>query len=95
MFKFFYFNWETIHNILYDVDEILDLEDNNNNFLFQLFDLFYLDLIIVTNDMVEFNYTQKLINEFNEIQKNTIETYNLKKLIWAKIIIDLYNMKQK
>ena len=91
MFKFFYFNWETIHNILYDVDEILDLEDNNNNFLFQLSELFYIDLIIMNKEVREFDYSEKFIKEINEIQQHTQERYNLKKLVWAKIIIDLIN----
>ena len=91
LFKFFYFNWETIDNILYEYDDVLDLEDNNNNFLFQLSELFYIDLIIMNKEVREFDYSEKFIKEINEIQQHTQERYNLKKLVWAKIIIDLIN----
>ena len=93
-FNFFYFNWKTIHDILYEEDKLFHLE--NNNISFQLSDFFYIDIIIIHyDDIVEFKYSLKLIEKINEIQDKIKEAYNLKKLIWAKIIIDLINHFQK
>ena len=45
LFKFLYFNWKIIDDILYEEDYVIDL-NNKKNILKQLSDFFYLDLII-------------------------------------------------
>ena len=91
LFKFLYFNWKIIGDILYEEDELIDLNDKKN-ILKQLSDFFYLDLIIKNNEEIkEFNYSIKLINVINNIQINNKDEEIFKKLICAKIIIDLIN----
>jgi len=91
LFKFLYFNWKIIDDILYEEDYVIDL-NNKKNILKQLSDFFYLDLIIKNNEEIkEFNYTIKLIDVINNIQINNKDEEIFKKLICDKIIIDLIN----
>ena len=90
-FKFLYFNWETIHDKLYS-EESIDLENDKYNISYNLSDLFYIDLIIMNyEETKEFNYSLKFIKNIDNIQKSIYEEDTYKKLIYAKIIIDLIN----
>ena len=92
LFKFLYFNWKNIHDKLYKEDYVIDLDDDKYNTSFTLSDLFYIDLIIMNYEETrEFYYSLKLIEKLNEKQKRFKENDTYRKLIYAKIIIDLIN----
>ena len=92
LFKFLNFNWKNIHDKLYKEDYVIDLDDDKYNTSFTLSDLFYIDLIIMNYEETrEFYYSLKLIEKLNEKQKRFKENDTYRKLIYAKIIIDLIN----
>ena len=92
LFRFLYFNWRTIHDKLYSEDYTIDLDDDKYYISYDLSDLFYIDLIIMNyEETKEFNYSLKFIQNINNIQKSIGGENKYKKLIYAKIIIDLIN----
>ena len=90
-YRFFYFNIEKIHKILYeqDINIIID------GYIDKLSFYYYLNLLI-TNDKTIMNYIYSinLIKELNELQKNNKDKI-YKKLIISKIIIDLIDNYKK
>ena len=90
--KFFYFNRECVHKILYDSDEIIhfNYEEINKNLSF------YFYLILLINDKpntLNYTYDSKYIKEIN-VQQGQNEDENdekvlYKKIITSKIIIEL------
>ena len=93
LLKFLYFNRNKIHKILYDLEEIIDLDGLKNSFYLYLY--FYLSLLIEENpDVINYKYSINFIRNLNEEQireNNKI----IKKIILAKIIIVLIsNYKQ-
>ena len=92
LFKFLYFNWKNIHDKLYKEDYVIDLDDDKYNTSFTLSNLFYIDLIIMNYEETrEFYYSLKLIEKLNHMQKSLKGKDIYRKLIYAKIIIDLIN----
>ena len=93
LLKFLYFNRNKIHKILYDLEEIIDLDGLKNSFYLYLY--FYLSLLIEENpDVINYKYSINFIRNLNEEQ---IKENNkiIKKIILAKIIIVLIsNYKQ-
>ena len=88
IFKFFYFNRIKIHNILYDNEEVIEVDNtiNKNIILY-----FYLDLLIKFDlSIVDYTYSLDLITKLNESQKES-NNKKYKKIINSKIIIDLIN----
>ena len=93
LLKFLYFNRNKIHKILYDLEEIIDLDGLKSSFYLYLY--FYLSLLIEENpDVINYKYSINFIRNLNEEQireNNKI----IKKIILAKIIIVLIsNYKQ-
>ena len=85
--KFFYFNKIKTHEILYDCEELITINDKDVNSKFYLY--FYLSLLIEeNNNVVNYQYSYDLIKNINEIQKREKDKI-IKKVILAKIIIDL------
>ena len=85
--KFFYFNKIKTHEILYDKEKLITINDKNVNSKFYLY--FYLSLLIEeNNNVVNYQYSYDLIKNINEIQKREKDKI-IKKVILAKIIIDL------
>ena len=94
LFLFLYFNKEKIHKILYDIEEVIKINDDlyslllNNN----IGELFYLDMLLLDNpDSVNYSYSIKMIRTLNNLKNNFGK---LKKVILSKIILILiYNFK--
>ena len=85
--KFFYFNKIKTHEILYDKEKLITINDKNVNSKFYLY--FYLSLLIEeNNNVVDYQYSFDIIKNINEIQKREKDKI-IKKVILAKIIIDL------
>ena len=87
IFQFFYFNREKIGKIIYDEEEILDV-----NFIKmekRLSSYFYLSLLIKYNpDVNDYTYSMDFIKQINDLQKdNNDKVY--KKIIISKIILEL------
>ena len=84
IFKFIYFNKKKIHNILYDSEEMINLdsitiENNLSNYL-------YLSLLIRdSNDLVNYNYKIDFIRKINSDLNNNI----FKNIFRSKLIIEL------
>ena len=86
--KFFYFNKNKIHSILYDQEEIIKINNLNGNN--RLEEYFYLSLLI--NDdltLINYSYSLNYINNIISYQKGVKNL--LKNIIISKIIIDLVN----
>jgi hypothetical protein len=94
MFLFLYFNKEKIHNILYDLEEVIKINEDlyllfsNNN----ICGLFYFDMLLLDNpESINYIYSIKIIRNLNHL-KNDLSKY--KKVILSKLIINLiYNFK--
>ena len=87
--KFFYFNKETIHSILYEKDEVIYIDSIKNDNLFFISHL-YLSLLIEDNtNVINYSYPFELIKNINEIQTKTEKKDNIKKLIISKMIMTL------
>ena len=90
IFKFLYFNKNKIHEILYNSEEIIDVNNQLRDDDIKLMDIFYLSLLINDNiDIINYKYSIECIRNINNMQK-----YNnniIKKILFAKIIIDLLN----
>ena len=94
--KFIYNFKDKIHDILYDEEEIIPIECNEDNKKLEF--LFYLSLLITDNkDIINYSFPIDYIREINdyirEINKNRKEiTKEFKLIIMSKIINDLiYN----
>ena len=92
IYRFFYFNIEKIHKILYDEEEKISVDIGKEK---GISFCYFLNLLI-TNDttIVNYSYSINLIKELNELQKNNKDKI-YKKLILSKIIIDLINNYKK
>ena len=87
LLKFLYFNRNKIHKILYEFEEIIDLDGLKTSFYLYLY--FYLSLLIEENpNVINYKYSINFIRNLNEEQ---IKENNkiIKKIILAKIIIVL------
>ena len=84
--KLLYFNRVKIHKFLYDNDEIITIKnENEENFIFYI----YLSLLIEDNtSVVNYTYSTSLIDKLN-IQQTKLKNEKIKKIILAKIIVDL------
>ena len=68
--KFLYFNKNNIHNILFDNEERINLNQNQQNTSISF--LFYLSLLINDNpDIVFYLYSFNYIQEINTMQENS------------------------
>jgi len=82
--KILYFNIEKVNKILYDSDKLIKLEDG----IYEIDYYFYLSLLINYNkNMINFDYSFDIIKKLNE----GLNSDNLRKIIKARIIIDLIN----
>ena len=82
--ELFYFNKENIHDILYQTENVINIEDNK---IRKLSDLFYLDLLIMDNpNIINYKFSKNIIIKFCE--ELSTEKKELKKAILSKIIID-------
>ena len=86
--KFLYFNKKKIHEILYEEEEKINLDNIIDN---KLSDYFYLTLLIEDNkDMVNYEYSFDIFNNlFNQLKQDNNNNY--KNIILSKIIIELIN----
>ena len=85
--KFLYFNKSNINNILYNSEEIITIQNNEN---MRLSEFFYLYLLINDNsELVNYAYDINYIYEINNIQRNIQNNKIFKKLILSKIVIQL------
>ena len=86
--KFLYFNKKTIHQILYDEEETIKL--NNNIVKNNISNYFYLLLLIADNPtLINYEYSIDFINNINKQLIN--DNKYLKNIILSKIIIELIN----
>ena len=84
-----YFNRENIHQILFEKDDILNIE----HFKFEknLSSCFYLILLIIENPyIVDYIYSLNFIRQINDMQNN-IKDQIYKKIILSNIILELIN----
>ena len=90
IFYFLYLNRINIHKILYDNEEIINIENNEENKRFNSY--FYLSILIYENiDISNYTYSKDYITSIINLRNSINEQYPLKKLIIAKIIIDIIN----
>ena len=83
--KYLFSSRETVHKILYNENEIIDLKFNNNK---ELSVYFYLNLLIKENpDIINYSYSIDYIKEANNEKK--IILYDYKNILIAKCINDL------
>ena len=74
------------HKIIYDIEEIIDIINGNEE---HLFFYVYLSLLIESNiDIINYTYSTVLIKKLDSIQKK-LKYEKIKKVIIAKIIIEL------
>ena len=79
-----FFNIEKVNKILYDSDKVIKLEDG----IYKMDYYFYLSLIINYNkNIINFDYSIDIIRNLSKQFKSD----NLRKIIKARIIIDLIN----
>ena len=83
--KIFYINKKNIHDVLYNANEIMNIDDIKTR---KLSDLFYLDLLIMDNlNIVNYNFSKESIIRLGEDISNLQK--GIKKAIIAKIMHDL------
>ena len=89
--KFIYFNKMKIHQILYESEELIKINEN----VIKLKELFYLSLLINENsNIINYIYSLQYIIIINNYQKNN-NNIILKNILFAKIIIELiFNYRQ-
>ena len=88
--KFLYFNRFNIHKILFDENEIININQKLNTEKENLNIYFYVNLLINEDTkIVNYSYSLDFIRDLNNKEEGHNEHY--KKLIKAKIIIDLIN----
>ena len=84
--KFFYLNKEKINDIINNSDNSLNIQNEKE---IKMSELFYLTLLILDNsEVVNYSYTLYFINKINKYQKSIILEI-LRKIILSKIIIEL------
>ena len=90
--QFFYFLRNKVHDILYEKEEIIKVDNNKENI--NLSSYFYLDLLInENNDIVNYEFSLTFIQNINKLREN-IKDDNYKKKLLSKIIKSLiYNYK--
>ena len=82
--KFLYLDYEAINRILYNEEEIIQIENKKYEYSF----IYYLNLLInVNKDIVNFNYDFDFIKEIDN--ENNKKENELQKLFISKIILDL------
>ena len=85
--KILYFNYKKIHQILYQFDEIIQIQDSSIN---DLSFNFYLILLIRTEaEIINYQCSINYINIFNKLKNNEENIYY--NIINSKIIIELLN----
>ena len=85
--KFVYFHKNTIHNILYEEEEIIYIKDINDN---DLCSYIYLNFLIDDNtNVVNYQYPFELIRKINNMQTKEDKKNNIKVILLAKIILNL------
>ena len=92
--KFFYFNKEKIHDILYDLEEILKIDDDKEEI--KLSELFYFSLLLIDNPVlikyeISLNYIKKVNDLINKSKNNALKILLLSKII----LILIYNFKEQ
>ena len=89
--QFLFFNNDTIHNLLYEYEEVYEASSKNTNFS----ELFYLSLAILENpETIDYTYSLDYIKSVYDILKNNEELKALKKIFLSKIILILiFNYK--
>ena len=90
--NFFYFNKEKIHDILYDLEEILKIDDDKEEI--KLSELFYFSLLLIDNPVlikyeISLNYIKKVNDLINKSKNNALKILLLSKII----LILIYNFK--
>ena len=86
--KIFYFNRKIVHEILYEEEEIINLNSIEEKKTLAFY--FYLDFLIKDNPLLNYYYSFNFINQINDLQK--INNNNIfEQIIISKIIIDLIN----
>ena len=85
---FLYLNRKNINQILYDEENFIKIETSKDNTNLKYY--FFLSLLISENkDTINYIYTYEFINNANNYQKNIDENKIYKKLMIAKIILEL------
>jgi hypothetical protein len=83
-FKFCFFNFETINDILYNRNEFIEIKDKK----LALSKCFYIDLIINGNkEFVNVKYQINLIEEI--LKDNQMSKKQFRQIIFSKIVLDL------
>ena len=87
IFKLLYFNRKIFNNILYELDNNIQIKLNKNNECFSQY--FYLNLLITENsNIINYSYSINFIKQIDSYNNNN--NINLiKKIIISKIIVDL------
>ena len=85
--KILYFNIKSVHKILYEFDQIINITDKmGNNLSFN----YYLSLLIsAEKEIINYEFSTNYINLYNKNKKS--DGYKYYNLINSKIIIDLIN----
>ena len=93
--KLYYYNIKSIHNLLYNLEIVIDIVSYDNNPYNPCFSfLFYLSLLIRDNkDIINYSYPIEYIKRINMINK-TKDWHVNRKILISKIILELvYNYK--
>ena len=83
---FLYINKDKIHDILYDKEELLNINFEIRDK--KISQYIYLGFLIEDGEMCDYQYLFELINKLNEVQRGEKDKI-LKKIIMAKIILSL------
>ena len=84
---FLYFNRKIIHQILYDEEEIIYIDDINDN---NLCSYIYLNFLIDDNiNVVNYKYSFEFIKKICNIQSKEDKKNNIKVILLAKVILNL------
>ena len=84
--KALYLNRYRAHVILYDYEEIIDIKTENNVYLFFYI---YLSLLIKeTLNIIDYSYSANFIEKLS-VRQTELKSAKIRKIILAKIIIDL------
>ena len=87
--NYLYFAKAKIHDILYNEEELINIEFNDTKK--ELAYNFYLNLLIKEDDTINnYSYSFEYIKKLNDIRKNLSEKY--KSIFYAKCILDLINI---
>ena len=87
IFKLLYFNRKIFNNILYELDNNIQIKLNKNNECFSQY--FYLNLLITENsNIINYSYSIDFIKQIDSYNNNNNNNL-IKKIIISKIIVDL------